>query len=87
MRLVARPIDAIVIFRGGEKPLPYKFRYTDDSGENREITVGKIILIEQVSIAGARSLVYDCQSLIDDIERRYQLKYMMTECKWILYKI
>ena len=87
MKLVARPVDAIVVFKGAERPLPYKFRFTDDRGESCEIMVGKIICVDERHIAGAKSLIYDCQSLIDDIERRYQLKYLVSECRWILYKI
>ena len=87
MKLLMRPIDAIVVFRGSGKPLPYKFRYTESNGECREIRVDRIILVDEQRIAGSRSLVYDCQSDIDDCERRYQLKYLVNDCRWELYKI
>ena len=87
MKVVAKPIDAIVVFRGRGKPLPYKFRYTESDGERREIIVDRIILVDEQRIAGSRSLVYDCQSDIDDHERRYQLKYIVNDCRWELYKI
>jgi hypothetical protein len=87
MKLVARPIDAIVVFRGNERPLPYKFKYTDDSGESCQIMVGKIICVNEQHIAGARSYIYDCQSLIDDVEKRYQLRYSVDQCSWMLYKL
>ncbi|MBR0140567.1 MAG: hypothetical protein IJM17_09835 [Firmicutes bacterium] len=87
MKLVARPIDAIVVFKGSERPLPYKFRYTDDSGEICQIMVGKIICVGEQQIAGAKSFIYDCQSLIDDVERRYQLRYSVDQCRWQLYKL
>ena len=87
MKLRGRPIDAIVVFKGTERPLPYKFKYTDDSGECRQIMVGKIICVDERHIAGAKSYIYDCQSMIGDDEKRYQLKYMVDQCRWVLYKI
>ena len=87
MKIVAKPIDAIVVFKGKERPLPYRFKFRDDAGEKREITVGKILVVEDHQLGGIKSLVYDCQSCIDDSERRYQLKYFVNECRWELYKI
>ena len=37
MKLLMKPIDAIVVFKGSGKPLPYKFRYTDPEGISREV--------------------------------------------------
>ena len=87
MKVVSRPVDAIVVFKGKNKPLPYKFRYTESDGQSREIMVDRIILIDEQKFAGSRSIVYDCQSAIDDYERRYQLKYIVNDCRWELYKI
>ena len=66
MKVVSRPVDAIVVFKGKNKPLPYKFRYTESDGACREIVVDRIILIDEQKFAGSRSIVYDCQSSIDD---------------------
>lgn len=87
MKLVSKPIDAIVVFRGKNKPLPYKFRYTESDGQSRDIIVDRIILVDEQRFGANRSIVYDCQSLIDDYERRYQLKYFVNDCRWELYKI
>ena len=87
MKIVSKPIDAIVVFRGKNKPQPYKFRYTESNGESREIVVEKILLSYEQKLAGIKTLVYECQSDIDDYERRYQLKYLISECRWELYKI
>ena len=87
MKLIRRPVDAIVVFKGSGKPLPYKFRYTDASGSSREVYVQKILTASQEKQAGVPVFVYDCQSNIDGWERRYQLKYFIPECRWELYKI
>lgn len=87
MKIVAKPIDTIVVFKNGSKPLPYKFKYREADESSREIYVGKILLSQEQRIAGQRAYVYDCQSLIEGIEKRYQLKYLISECRWELYKI
>ncbi len=87
MKVVAQPIDAIVVFKGKGHPLPYKFRYTDTYGESRVIYVGKILYVDERRLAGIDMLVYECQSTIDDADIRYQLKYFIVSCRWELYKI
>ena len=87
MKTVSRAIDPVVVFCGGSKPLPYKFRYKDDSGKSREVLVGRILIAEQIKPGGVPMFVYECQSLIDGRERRYQLKYRVPDCAWELYKI
>ena len=87
MKIVARPIDAIVVFKGNGHPLPYRFKFTAENGEKTEISVEKILLVEEQRVAGKPSLVYDCQSRIGSCQRRYQLKYMIPDCRWVLYKI
>ena len=87
MKLLMRPIDAIVVFKGSGKPLPYKFRYTESDGTSREVYVGKILTAKEERFAGIPVYVYDCQSEVKGSERRYQLKYFIPECRWELYKM
>jgi len=68
MKIISKPIDAIVVFKGAGKPLPYKFKYVRDDGENQEIRVGKIILVQEQRLAGIDTIVYDCQSEVDNYE-------------------
>lgn len=87
MKVLMRPIDAIVVFRGSGKPLPYKFRYTEPDGSEREIFIQHILMASEERFAGIPVYVYDCQSEIGGEERRYQLKYFIPECRWELYKM
>lgn len=87
MKLLMRPIDTIVVFKGSGKPLPYKFRYTDAEGISREVYVKKILTASEERFAGIPVFLYDCQSDIGGVERRYQLKYFIPECRWELYKM
>ena len=87
MRLLMKPIDAIVVFKGSGKPLPYKFRYTDTEGISREVYVKRILTADEEKFAGIPVYVYDCQSDIGGAEKRYQLKYFIPECRWELFKL
>ena len=87
MKVVSKTIDAIVVFRGREKPLPYKFRYTDNDGNCMDVRVGQILIAEKQKIAGQPMFIYDCQSDIKGIPRRYQIKYYVDDQRWELYKI
>jgi len=87
MKIVAKPIDMIAVFKGSGRPLPYKFRFRDEDGSEREVRVDQILLAEERRIAGIQTILYDCQSTAGDVEKRYQLKYLVRECRWELYKI
>lgn len=90
MKIVAKPIKAVVIFEYDDKkkpPMPYKFKVKEDSGEEITITVDSFISISKSRNAGEESIIYQCQSVIRGIDRRYELKYSISKCTWQLYKI
>ena len=87
MKICSKPIDAFVKFKGVEKPSPYKFRYLDEDEVYHEIKIDKVITIEETKIAGINSYVYRCQSQIKGIEKLYEIKYIIGECRWELYKM
>ncbi len=87
MKILAEPIDAIVKFIGKDKPMPYKFRYADKEGLYHEIKIDKIIMVEEIKLAGIRAIVYCCQSSFSGEMRLYELKYLIADCRWELYKM
>lgn len=88
MKIVSRAINMIAFFMIDENiPRPHLFKMVDDRGESVEVRVGRIIRFDRKKIAGVDSYVYQCQSIIGDIEKRYELKYIIPECRWLLYKI
>ena len=87
MKIIAEAIDALVFFRKGKRPEPYKFKYTDEEGMAQVIVIDKIIETEEQNIAGIHSFVYRCQSKIQEEEKRYELRYIIGKCVWELYKI
>lgn len=87
MKILAEPIDAVVKFKGKEKPIPYKFRYSDREEIIHEVKVDKILMSEETKLAGIRAYIYLCQSSIDGITKLYELKYLINDCRWELYKM
>lgn len=87
MKIVAAPIDAVVYFRGKQKPMPYKFKYESADSIIREVKVDQVIQVEERKLAGIKTFIYSCQSLMGNEMKRYELKYIVAECRWELYKI
>lgn len=87
MKILAEPIEAAVWFKSKEKPHPVKFRYCDREGLTRRVNVDKVISVEEVKMAGIRAFVYRCQSEIDGTMKVYELKYLVSDCRWELYKM
>ena len=88
MKIVAKPIKTMVVFEyEGKMPIPYKFKFQQDDGSEKIIRIDKRITSYKQRIAGIDTIIYECQSLIDGIEKRYKLKYIMSQCKWQLYAI
>ena len=87
MKIVAKPIDVLATFCGNRKPVPYKFKFYRESGERVAVSVDRICCVEESRLAGIDSLMYTCQSVFDGEEKIYQLKYIIGQYRWELYKI
>lgn len=88
MKIVAKPIKTMVVFEyEGKMPIPYKFKFQQDDGSEKIIQIDKRITSYTQRIAGIDTIIYECQSVIDGIEKRYKLKYILPQCKWQLYAI
>lgn len=88
MKIVAKPIKTMVVFEyEGKMPIPYKFKLQLDDGEEKTIWIDNRITSYRQKIAGIDTVIYECQSVIDGIEKRYKLKYILSDCRWQLYTI
>ncbi|MEF9935263.1 MAG: hypothetical protein RSA01_01040 [Clostridium sp.] len=86
MKTILKPIDMVAVFISSKEPTPIKFRVKD--GEDIIVVkIDRVISSSKEKIAGCNMYVYSCQSCIRGIERRFDLKYDIDNCKWILYKI
>lgn len=87
MKVIAKPIEVISYTnnKGDIKPLRFRIEGEDNSG--KVVRVDNVIIKEREKLAGNSMLVFKCQSLIDDVEKQFEIKYDLRTCKWILYKI
>lgn len=87
MKILSEPIEAAVWFKQREKPIPIKFKYIGRDGTSNTIVIDKILFVEETKLAGIKALVYRCQSQVKGVLKVYELKYIINECRWELYKM
>lgn len=87
MKILAKPIEVIshTDNKGDVRPLRFKLQMEDET--IKVIKVDKVISKETEKLAGNHMLVFKCKSLIDNVERLFEIKYELNTCKWILFKI
>jgi len=87
MEVVAKPIEVISMtdIKGNITPLRLRIENEDESIQ--VIKIDKIIDRVHEKFAGNNKLVFTCRSLINDIEKVFEIKYEIATCKWILFKI
>jgi hypothetical protein len=86
MKVYMKPIEMIAWFTKDGKPHPIRYKF-ENGGEADIIAIGKIVTMEEEKLAGNRMLVFKCESIIDGVERIFELKYELSTCKWFLYKM
>ena len=87
MKIVAKPIDAIVVFQQGAHPVPHKFKYKCPDGSMKYVQVERIFSSEIRKAGNSEVILYQCQSRIEGEAKRYELKFFLKEARWELYKI
>lgn len=86
MKILAKPIEAIVFFPDGADPQPRRFRFEEDGGY-KTINIDEIMSIAEQNIAGQPARVYSCRSAISGTACDYELRYLLKDMKWQLYRI
>ena len=87
MKVVAKPIEVISVMDTKGNITPLRLRIQRDDESLQVIKVDKVITRSKEKLAGKLMIVFTCQSLVADIEKRYELKYELETCLWILFKI
>lgn len=65
---------------------PVRFSIVQDE-KITTVIIDKIINQIETRLAGIYMLVFTCQSLINDKEKLYEIKYEIFTYRWILFKI
>ncbi|MBC2578861.1 hypothetical protein [Clostridium sp. DJ247] len=87
MKIVAQPIEVVSYTDNKGDVRPLRFRLQAEDETVKVIKVDKVIVKEIEKLAGNPMLVFRCQSLIDNVQKQFEIKYELQTCKWILYKI
>lgn len=87
MKIVAKPIEMVVWYDKVGIPHPIRFRIKTRDDSNIVIKIEKVIERETEKLAGNNMIVFICQSTINDIIKLYEIKYEMSSCRWILFKV
>ena len=87
MKIVAKPIEMVAWFSEEGIPRPLKFKIKEQDDISNIIKIDHVIERGTTNIAGIQAYVYKCQSVINGVEKRYELKYELDKCKWLLFKI
>lgn len=86
MKIIAKPIEVICLMNKGIIT-PLRLRIIREDESLQVIKVDKVITRTQEKLAGNLMIVFVCQSLIENVEKKYELKYELNTCKWVLFKI
>lgn len=87
MKVLAQPIEVISYTDSKGDIRPLRFRLQIDDEPLKVIKIDKIIFKQLEKFAGNPMLMFRCQSLEENVERIFEIKYELNTCKWILYKI
>jgi len=87
MKVLALPIEMVSYTdnKGSIKPIRFRMQICDEPMQ--VIKIDKVIIKETQKLAGNIMIVYKCQSLIDDVVKLFEIKYEISTCRWILFKI
>jgi len=87
MKVFMKPIEMIAWFTLDGCPRPIRFRMLQPDHSSLVVKVDRIVDQKEEKLAGNRMMVFICQSIIEGVQRIYELKYEISTCKWFLYKL
>ena len=87
MKIVAKVIEVIAWFKENGDIRPLKFRMSDEQSKIKVVKIDQIIAVDKEKYAGNIMYLFKCQSKIDGELKRFEIKYEVETCKWILFKI
>ena len=87
MKVLALPIEMVSYTdnKGNIKPVRFRMQIGDEPMQ--VIKIDKVIVKDTERFAGNIMTVYKCQSSINNVTKLFEIKYELSTCKWILYKI
>jgi len=87
MKIIAKPVEMIAHTNEKGEIRPYRFRIKLEGEPEQVINVDKIIFKQEEKLAGNPMILYKCQSVDGDDKKFFDLKYELSTCRWILFRI
>jgi len=87
MKLINKEIDMVVQHDTKGNLRPMRFRIHGDYGQLIVIGIDKIVSVEHVGENKNPVRAYMCKSIVEGIERIYELRFIVVNMKWILYRM
>lgn len=87
MKILAAPIDMVCWFEKTGIPHPVRFKLVAEDESELVIKIDKVMFIDKEKLAGNEMLIFKCRSVIQGVQRIFELKYELRTCKWILWKM
>jgi len=87
MKVVAKPIEMVAWTDTKGNINPVRFKITKEDETSSVVKIDKVISVDKEKLAGNNMLVFKCQSTVNGAEKLYEIKYELSSCRWILFKI
>lgn len=87
MKLINIPIDVLCIFTKEGQIEPIKMKIFNDNGETTLISINKFYLLPEEKFNGNVMKLFRCESIYNNKEYIFELKYELKTCNWILFKM
>ncbi|MGI6085944.1 MAG: hypothetical protein ACOYIF_10985 [Acetivibrionales bacterium] len=87
MKVLMKSVDMICLSSCDGAITPLKFRWCEEGQEPKIIRIDRILDRKTEKLAGNLMLVFTVQSIIDGVERTFEMKYEVNSYKWYLYKL
>lgn len=87
MKVIMKPIEIMAHFSADGYITPYRMRYKDAQQSNIIVQIDNILKSSVNTFAGNIVYVYECNAIIDDIQKRFEIKYETKSNIWFLSKI
>ena len=87
MKVVAKPIEMVAWTDTKGNINPVRFKIINEDETNSVVKIDKVITVDKEKLAGNNMLVYKCQSVVNGADKLYEIKYELSTCRWILFKI
>lgn len=87
MKIINKPIEVVCWCDSKGNITPIRFRIGDESNEKHVIKIQKIMTKELEKLAGNLMMVFTCLCIDAGIEKIVVLKYELSTCRWLLFKL